>query len=153
MSAVRVFKAHNPLAAAVGGETGLRVDTVLKSADEQLKRMQDPMRESLRGWVEEILALSAEPAPDPVRLAWLANGVFGVAGACELESLARCGALLGRAIEVMRQGGWRVDVARLYAASMVRLQDGASKAEETAVLASLEAMTIRLSDSQASAAG
>lgn len=144
----RVYKAHNPLAAAVGGETGLRVDTVLKSADQQLRRMQDPMRESLKGWVTEILTLSAQPAPDQARLAWLANGVFGVAGACELEGLAHCGGLFGRAIEAMA-GGWRTDAARLYAASMLRLLDGASKPEEAAVLASLEAMTKRLSDSAA----
>lgn len=148
MSAARVFKAHNPLAAAVGGATGLRVDTALKSAEGQLQRMQEPMQESLRAWVGEIFALTAGPAPDAARLAWLANGVFGVAGACDREALARCGALFGRAIEIMGQG-WRADAARLYAASMVRLLDGASKAEETAVLASLEVMTRRLPQTSA----
>lgn len=146
MSAVRLFKAHNPLAATVGGASGLRVDTVLKSADEQLERMQDSMRESLKSWVGEILALSATPDPDRGRLAWLANGVFGVAGACHLEPLARCGGLFGRAIEAMGDGAWRIDAARLYAASMVRLLEGVSKAEESAVLASLEAMTKHLRD-------
>ena len=149
MSATRVFKPFNPLTSAVAGDKGLRVDRVLKSADEQLQRMQDPMRASLRAWVMEILAASGEPAPNLVRLAWLANGVLGVAGACGLEALARCGGLLGRAIEAMGPDGWRVDAARLYAASMVRLLDGASAVEEAAVLASLEAMTKRL----ASAAG
>ena len=147
---VRVFKAPNPLSSAVGGERGLRVDTVLKNADAQLKRMRDPMLESLTEWVGEIVTLSAEPAPDRARMSWLANGVFGVAGACELEALARCGGMLGRAIEAMGQG-WRRDAAGLYAASMVRLLNGASKAEEAAVLASLEAMTKRLSE--ASTAG
>lgn len=144
-----MFKAHNPLAAAVNTDTGLRVDTVLKSADDQLQRMQSPMRESLRGWVGEITALAAAPAPDRDRLAWLANGVLGVAGACGLEALARCGGLFGRAIESMGEHGWRVDAARLYAASMVRLLDGASRAEESAVLASLEAMTTRLRETSA----
>jgi hypothetical protein len=45
--------------------------------------------------------------------------------------------------------GWRADAARLYAASMVRLLEGASKTEETAVLASLEVMTGRLSQTSA----
>ncbi|WGM40682.1 hypothetical protein [Caulobacter sp. NIBR1757] len=145
MSAARVFKPNNPLAGTVGGERGLRVDTVLNNAEAQLKRMQDPLRASLAAWVNEILVLSAEPAPDRARLSWLANGVFGVAGACDLDALARCGGLLGRAIEAMGQT-WRRDAAGLYAASMVRLLGGASKAEETAVLASLEAMTKRLAD-------
>jgi D-serine dehydratase len=109
------------------------------------------MRDSLKGWVGEILALSGTPDPDRDRLAWLANGVFGVAGACHLEALARCGGLFGRAIEAMGDGAWRIDAARLYAASMVRLLEGVSKAEESAVLASLEAMTKHLRD--ASAAG
>lgn len=144
-----MFKAHNPLAAAVGTDNGLRVDTALKSAEDQLSRMQNPMRESLKAWVGEIVALSSAQAPDRDRLAWLANGVLGVAGACHLEALARCGGLFGRAIESMGQDGWRVDAARLYAASMVRLLEGASAAEEKAVLASLETMTKRLKDGSA----
>lgn len=153
MSVVRTYKAHNPLAAAVKGDSGLRVDTVLKSAGEQLSRMKDPMRASLGGWIKEMVALSAEPAPDTARLAWLANGVLGVAGACGLEGLARCGALYGRAIEVMGQtGGWRPDAARLYAASLVRLLEGnAMKPEVDAVLASLETLNQRLSETGAPA--
>lgn len=143
-----MFKAHNPLASAVEGDKGLSVSAVLKTAGENLKRMKDPMRESLQGWVKEIVALCAEPEPDLARLSWLANGVLGVAGACGLEGLARCGALFGRAIEVMGHGGgWRVDAARLYAASMSRLLEGnAEKPEVDAVLASLETMNARLSD-------
>ena len=143
-----MFKAHNPLASAVEGDKGLSVGAVLKTADENLKRMRDPMRGSLRDWVKEIVALCAEPAPDQARLAWLANGVLGVAGSCGLEGLVRCGSLFGQAIEAMGQGGgWRVDAARLYAASMSRLLEGnAQKPEVDAVLGSLEAMNKRLSD-------
>ena len=143
-----MFKAHNPLASAVESGKGLSVGAVLKTADENLKRMRDPMRESLQGWVREIVVLCAEPAPDAARLSWLANGVLGVAGACGLDGLARCGALFGRAIEVMGQGGgWRIDAARLYAASLVRLLEGnAQKPEVDAVLGSLEAMNKRLSE-------
>jgi len=149
VSAARVYKAHNPLTAAVGGETGLHVSTALKSAEEQVKRLHDPMRDSLRAWITEILELASQPAPDQARLAWLANGVFGVAGACELDALSRCGGLLGRAIQSMNQSGWRSDAVRLYAASMARLLDGASKPEEQAVLASLEAMNNHLAESSA----
>jgi hypothetical protein len=151
VSVVRTFKAHNPLAAAVKGDSGLLMNTAIKSAGEQLQRMQNPMRESLRKWITEILALSAEPTPDLARLAWLANGVLGVAGACGLEGLARCGALFGRAIEVMGQGaGWRADAARLYASSLVRLLEGnAQKPEVDAVLDSLEALNRRLAETGA----
>lgn len=151
MSAARVYKVSNPLTAAVGGETGLHVSTALKSAEEHVKRLHDPMRESLGAWMSEILELAAQPAPDTARLAWLANGVFGVAGACELEALSRCGGMLGRAIQAMNQNGWRSDAARLYAVSMAKLLDGASKPEQQAVLASLEAMTKRLAEGSAGA--
>ena len=150
-----MFKAHNPLAAAVEGDKGISVSAVLKTAGENLKRMKDPMRDSLQGWVREIVALCAEPAPDQARLAWLANGVLGVAGASGLEGLARCGSLFGQAIEAMGQGGgWRIDAARLYAASMSRLLEGsAQKPEVDAVLASLEAMNKRLSEAATASEG
>jgi hypothetical protein len=144
-----MFKAHNPLSAAVDAESGLRVDRVLKTAEENLQRMQDPMRDSLKAWIGEIATLSATAEPDRDRLAWLANGVLGIAGACHQESLARCGGMFGRAIEAMSETGWRVDAARLYAASMVKLLGGVEKAEQAAVLASLETMTQRLADGSA----
>lgn len=142
MSGVRIFKVENRLAAAVDVRYGLQLDTVLQRARDSVHAMHDKMLPELRSWVAEIDRLCAEAAPDKGRLAWLANGVLGVGGACGLEGLARCGALFGAALEIMQRGGaWRGDAAGIYAAALVRILDGVERAaDEAAVLASLEEM-------------
>lgn len=151
MSNVRLFKVENRLANAVDVQYGIQLQTVLQRAQDAVHARQDEMLPALRGWVAEIDGLCAEESPDAVRMAWLANGVLGVGGACGLEALARCGALFGRAIEIMeRGGGWRRDAARIYASALVRILDGADRAaDEAAVLASLEAMNRTLSGPEA----
>lgn len=147
MSTAKIYKIENRLAAAVDAQYGTQLHTVLKRAQDAVHAMQDEMMPALRGWIAEIDTLCGQEAPDLSRMAWLANGVLGVGGACGLEALARCGALFGRAIEIMGQGdGWRRDAARIYAAALVRILDGADRAaDEAAVLASLEAMNRSLS--------
>ena len=148
MSTARIYKIENRLAAAVDVRFGVQLDTVLQRAQDAVHAMQDEMTPALRRWVAEIDQLCARETPDLERLAWLANGVLGVGGACGLEGLARCGALFGRAIDIMQRGdGWRRDAARIYAAALVRILDGADRAaDEAAVLASLEAMNRSLSN-------
>lgn len=147
MSQVRIFKVENRLAGAVDVRFGLQLDAVLRRARDAVHALHDQMTPELRGWIAEIDQLCAEPAPDMGRLAWLANGVLGIGGACGLEALARCGALFGSALDIMQRGDfWRPDAARIYAAALVRILDGADRAaDEAAVLASLEAMNRTLS--------
>lgn len=146
MTGARIYKAPNRLADAVDVRFGLKLDAALARAHDAVREAQGGMLESLRGWVEEIQVLCVQPAPDRARLAWLANGVLGVAGACGLGSLSRCGGLFGRAIELMSESGdWRADMALVYATALGRMLDGADRAaEEAAVLVSLEAMNQRL---------
>lgn len=147
MSEVRICKVENRLAAAVDVRYGLQLDTILQRAQDAVHAMHDRMLPELRSWVAEIERLCAGEAPDMVRLAWLANGVLGVSGACGLDGLARCGALFGSAIEIMQRSQyWRCDAARIYASALVRILDGADRAaDEAAILASLEAMNRSLS--------
>ncbi|ATQ44182.1 hypothetical protein [Caulobacter mirabilis] len=147
MSSARIYKVANRLADAVDVRFGLKLDAALARAHDAVREAQDGMMVSLREWVDEIEALCEQPEPDRARLAWLANGVLGVAGACGLGTLSRCGGLFGRAIELMSEhDDWRSDMALVYATALGRMLEGADRAaEEAAVLVSLEAMNQRLS--------
>lgn len=145
----RIYQVPNRLADTVDVRFGLRLDTALARAHDSVRDAQGELLVSLRAWVDEIEKLCDQPEPDLARLAWLANGVLGVAGVCGLTALSRCGGLFGRAIELMGQG-WRTDMAQLYATALGRILEGADRAaEESAVLVSLETMNKRLSGAEA----
>ena len=144
MSGVRIYKAHNRLAESVDVRFGLRLDAALSRAQDAVIDAREGMLASLRDWIDEVEALCDQPAPDRARLAWLANGVHGVAGACELGNLSRCGALLARALDLMGEG-WRGDIAMVYVTALGRMLEGTdSPVQEAAVLSSLDTMNQRL---------
>ncbi|MES2032767.1 MAG: hypothetical protein V4466_01200 [Pseudomonadota bacterium] len=144
MSTARIYAAPNRLADSVDVRFGLRLDTALARAHDSVRDAQADLLVTLRAWIEEIGRISAQPEPDRARLAWLANGVLGVAGMCGLVSLSRCGGLFGRALELMGTA-WRADMALIYATALARILDGADRSgEEAAVLVSLETMNQRL---------
>lgn len=149
MSNARIYRAPNRLADTVDVRFGLRLDTALARADDSVRDAEAELRVTLRAWVEEIGRACAQPEPDRARVAWLANGILGVAGMCGLTSLSRCGGLFGRAIELMGTA-WRAEIGLVYASALARILDGADRAAESAVvLASLETMNQRLPGGEA----
>ena len=125
MSGARIYKAHNRLAESVDVRFGLRLDAALSRAQDAVIDAREGMLASLNQWIDEIEALCDQPGPDRARLAWLANGIHGVAGACELGNLSRCGALLGRALDLMGEE-WRGDIAMVYVTALGRMLEGAA---------------------------
>jgi len=144
VSGVRIFKPTNRLAESVDVRFGLRLDTAIARAQDAVIDAREGMLISLREWIDEIETLCDQPKPDRARLSWLANGVHGVAGACELSNLSRCGGLFSRSLDLMGDG-WRGDIAMVYVTAFGRMLEGSdSPAQEAAVLSSLDVMNQRL---------
>lgn len=143
-SGARFFKPTNRLADSVDVRFGLAAETAVDRGAQVVLNAGDDMRKSVKGWVAEVMKLSAEPAPDLERLSWLANGVLGVGGAAGMSRLARCGGLFAHALDLIGDR-WRPELGALYGNAIGRLLDDTdAAAEQEKMLASLEDMNKRL---------
>jgi hypothetical protein len=144
VTAARFTKVQNRLADSVDVRFGTSLADALQRADNNVRGNSGDMLESTRAWVGEIALICAQPTPDLERLNWLANGVLGVANACGMAALSRCGGLFVKAI-ALTSDNWRREIGEVYAKAMTRLLEGEDSAQqEDAVLASLETMNRRL---------
>jgi hypothetical protein len=144
VSGARFIKVQNRLADSVDVRFGTALTDALQRADIAVRSNSGDMLENTRAWVGEIAVLCENPEPDLDRLNWLANGVLGIASACGMATLSRCGGLFVKAIAVMKDN-WRKEIAEVYAKALTRLLEGEDSPEqEQTVLASLENMNKRL---------
>jgi len=139
-SGARFFKPTNRLADSVDVRFGLSAETAVDRGAQVVLNSGDDMRKSVKGWVGEIMKLSAQPQPDIERLSWLANGVLGVGGAAGMTRLARCGGLFAHALDLIGEK-WKPELGALYGNAIGRLlEDTDPSAEQERMLTSLEDM-------------